>query len=77
MKYAFIEAHRAAYGVATMCRVLGVSSSGYYAWKSRPPSQRARRDAELTDKIRGIHERSRGTYGAPRVWVELSAKGER
>ena len=61
--------------VATMCRVLDVSSSGYYAWRERPPSARARRDEELTERIRAIHERSRGTYGAPRVHAELAAEG--
>ena len=61
--------------VATMCRVLDVSSSGYYAWRERPPSVRARRDEELTERIRTIHERSRGTYGAPRIHAELAAEG--
>jgi putative transposase len=61
------------YGVATMCRVLAVSASGYYAWRQRPPSARARTDAELTTRIRAIHQYSRGTYGAPRVHEELLA----
>ncbi len=60
-----------------MCRVLGVSSSGYYAWLERPPSRRAQRDAALGERIRRVHERSRGTYGAPRVHAELAAEGER
>lgn len=58
--------------VATMCRALGVSPAGYYAWKQRPPSARALRDTELTERIRSIHERSRGTYGVPRIHVELA-----
>jgi putative transposase len=61
--------------VATLCRVLDVSPSGYYAWGSRPVSARAREDEALTEWIRIIHERSRGTYGAPRVHAELAAAG--
>jgi putative transposase len=56
-----------------MCRVLAVSASGYYAWLKRPPSARARADAELTARIRAIHQYSRGTYGAPRIHQELLA----
>ena len=54
-----------------MCRVLGVSRSGFYAWLQRPPSQRARRDAELSRRIQEIHAESRGTYGSPRIHAEL------
>lgn len=54
-----------------MCRVLGVSTSGYYAWRGRRQSARARQDAELTQLIREIHQVSRGTYGAPRIHAEL------
>jgi len=60
-----------------MCRVLGVSRSGYYAWRSRPPSKRAREDERLTEEIRRIHGRSRGTYGARRIHAELQAEGVR
>lgn len=58
-----------------MCRVLGVSTSGYYAWRNREPSQRERADAMLTEQIRAIHEWSRSTYGAPRVHAELQDRG--
>ena len=51
------------YPVATMCRLLGVSSSGYDAWKNRPLSKRATADALLMERIRTIHSRSRQTYG--------------
>ena len=67
--------HQATYGVATMCRVLGVSRSGYYAARGRPQSKRAREDAALTDRIRQIHERSRLTYGSPRIHAELRYDG--
>ena len=68
-----MSANQAIYGVATMCRVLAVSASGYYAWLKRPPSARARADVELTARIRAIHQYSRGTYGAPRIRQELLA----
>ena len=63
--------------IATQCRVLGVSASGYYAWLTRPASARATADAALTDQIHAIHARSRGTYGVPRVHAELAATGVR
>jgi putative transposase len=68
-----VNANQAIYGVATMCRVLAVSASGYYAWRIRPPSARARTDVELTSRITAIHQYSRGTYGAPRIHEELLA----
>jgi putative transposase len=58
-----------------MCRVLGVSPSGYYAWRHRKPSARARADAVLRERIRTVHAASYGTYGAPRVHAELKAAG--
>jgi len=60
-----------------MCRVLGVSASGYYAWHDREPSEREREDEALTERIRMIHEESYGTYGAPRVHAELREQGVR
>jgi putative transposase len=54
-----------------MCRVLGVSTSGYYDWRKRPMSLRAREDAYLMKKIIEIHQSSRGTYGSPRIHAEL------
>ena len=75
--YRFVERQRTTYPVTTMCRVLGVSPSGFWAWASRPPSQRARADAELGDRIAAIHRDSRGTYGVPRVHAELRYGGTR
>jgi putative transposase len=60
-----------------MCRVLGVSPSGFYAWRTRPPSARRRSDAQLSLRISAIHQRSDATYGAPRIQVELAAEGIR
>ena len=63
--------------IATMCRALGVSPGGYWARCKRPPSVRARADAELSARIAEIHQRSRATYGAPRIHAELRAQGIR
>ena len=60
-----------------MCRVLGLSSSGYYAWSQRLASRRAQSNAVLTRTLRTIHSASRGTYGVPRVHAELAADGVR
>lgn len=69
--------HQADFPVATMCRVLRVSQSGFYAWRDRPPSERARRDAELLRHLRDFHARSDGTYGAPRLIDDLRDIGIR
>ena len=70
-----MKANQADYPVSTLCRVLGVSPSGYYAWRDRGLSAHARRDAELKERIRVIHADSRGTYGVPRIFEELKASG--
>jgi putative transposase len=70
-----VRAHRAHHAVTTLCRLLEISTSGDYAWMTRPASRRAQADAELLDRIRAIHDRSRGTYGVPRVHAELAAQG--
>jgi glycosyltransferase involved in cell wall biosynthesis len=58
-----------------MCRLFGVSPSGFWAWQKRPPSERAKSDAELLGRIRAIHQESRGTYGVPRIHAALRASG--
>jgi putative transposase len=60
-----------------MCRLLEVSTSGYYAWLKRPPSMRSREDTILLERIRWFHTRSRGTYGAPRIHLDLREAGVR
>jgi putative transposase len=75
--YSFIEAQKANHRVSAMCRVLKVSKSGFYGWRGRAPSARARADARLTEKIALIHRDSRGTYGAPRIHFELRTLGVR
>lgn len=77
MKFAFIDAEKAQWPVEVQCETLGVSRSGYYAWKGRPEAPRAAEDAELVDEIKAAHEASRATYGSPRVHRELRAKGRR
>ena len=73
--FAFVEAEKADFPVAALCRLLGVSRSGYYAWRQRPPAARARSDHALSQQIRAIHAESRGTYGTPRIWAELRETG--
>ena len=63
------------YPVATMCRLLGISTSGCYAWHGRAPSAHAESDASLLERIREIHHASRGTYGAPRIHAEQADQG--
>jgi putative transposase len=70
-----VSAHQDQYPIATMCRVLGVSPAGYYAWRHRAPSARARADAVLRERIQTVHAASHATYGAPRVHAELKAAG--
>jgi putative transposase len=72
-----VRAHRAVYPILTMCRVLEVSRSGYYAWEKHSPSASAQRDAVLKERIAEIHRVSRGTYGRPRIYAELKDSGER
>jgi putative transposase len=70
-----VRSHQATHPIATQCRVLGVSASGYYAWAVRPASARATADAALMEQLRVIHTRSRGTYGERRLHAELAALG--
>jgi putative transposase len=76
-RYRFIHAERATYPVTILCRVLRVSRAGYYAWAGRGASARARADEALQAQIAAAHDRSRGTYGAPRVHATLRAAGIR
>lgn len=77
MKFRFIAAQRARYGVGRLCALLQVSRSGFYASQRRPTAARPLRNAALVLHIREVHRRSRGTYGAPRVHRELVAQGHR
>jgi putative transposase len=75
MKFAFIAAEKA-FPIDLMCRVLEVSRSGYYAWKKRRPAPRTVESTKLAIEIKVIHDRSRRTYGSPRVHAELRARGQ-
>ena len=70
-----MEREKAHHPIRALCRVLGVSPSGYYAWRTRAPSARARTDERLGAQVAAIHRASRGTYGAPRIHAELAATG--
>ena len=76
MRYRCIHRRRRQYAIRMMCRVLGVSRSGYYSWCQRGESPRARRSRELLCRVRQVHLESRGVYGARKVHRELIAQGE-
>jgi putative transposase len=73
--YEFVEREKATHAVVTLCRLLGVSPSGYWAWRTRDPSLRAQADVRLTQRILAIHQASHGTYGVPRIHAELASAG--
>ncbi len=62
-RFRFIHAEKANHAVSRLCRLVGVSRAGYYAWRDRSPSARNRADAALSVQIRRVHTESRGTYG--------------
>jgi transposase InsO family protein len=75
MIYRFIAQHRSTFGVQTMCQVLGVSRSGYYAWRTRPESARAQATRQLSRLIHTIYQEARGVYGSPRITQVLQDRG--
>lgn len=76
MIFEFIEAEKASFPVAAMCSTLGVSRSGFYDWRSRPPSRRQKRREELAVKVAAAYKRSDGRYGSPRIHAQLCKGGE-
>lgn len=75
MKYAFIQEQANLHPARSLCRVLAVSASGYYAWRNRGVPDHVRRDEKLTEAIRRIHNANRGAYGAKKTWIELNRQG--
>jgi len=75
--FRFIAAERANHSISLMCRLLGVSRSGFHAWEGRAASARAVEDERLTEQIRSMHERSGGAYGARRIFLDLREQGVR
>ena len=75
MKFAFIHAEKAQFSVVALCRLLGVTRQGYYAFASRPPSTRTCEEAELRTRIRQVYEDSKNRYGSPRVRQQLRREG--
>ena len=75
MKYRAIQDHASRFPVRLMCRALRVSSAGYYAWATRPESERAKANRALLVAVRAIHEQSRRTYGSPRITRDLREAG--
>jgi transposase InsO family protein len=75
MKYGFMAAHEQEFSLKRMSKVLGVSRSGYYAWKGRAPSMREQANEALLVEIRSAYHRSRKTYGSPRIHAYLRRKG--
>ena len=77
MRFALVDAEKTNYPVEVLCDVLGVSRSGFYAWKQRPPSARSKRRARLAVEIAAVHKKSKRRYGSPRVCRALRATGEK
>jgi len=77
MSYQIVESHRQIGRVETLCRALRVSVSGYYAWRTREPSQHQQRDEALLHAIQAVYQAGRGVYGSPRVHAALRQQGLR
>jgi putative transposase len=75
MRLAFVHAEKACFPVVALCRVVGVTRQGYYAYASRRPCERVSNEAHLRERLRAIHAESRGTYGSPRLLAALRAEG--
>ncbi len=67
VRYLFVKQHTGRFPVAALCRVLQVTRSGYYAWRQRQPSERQKQNETLLNQIRTFFQRSKGTYGSPRI----------
>src|ERR1700679_2228754 len=77
MKFRLVEDCRNTWPIHALCRVMGVSTAGYYAWRSRPDSKRAAEDRTLLADIRQVHSASGNRYGSPRIHAALAAQGRK
>ena len=77
MRYLFIQTHEGSYRLVRLCAALSVSRSGYYAWRTRPESDRAHTDRALLAAIQRVHAQTRGRYGVVKTWWALSRAGVR
>ena len=75
MRFRFVAAHTSTWPVRAICRVLGVSPSGYYAWRDRPESARVVANQRLLTDIRRLHAQHHGRYSSPRMHAALRAEG--
>jgi putative transposase len=75
VKYAFIQTHRTEFRLTSLCRVLKVHRSGFYAWLLEPLSPRAKANEALTAKIQELYDQSMGIYGSPRIFCDLREAG--
>ena len=75
MKYHFVEKNRERFSIESLCKMVGIARSAYYAWRKRPLSNRAKANQGLLEHIRRIHKLSRKTYGSPRVYHALRKDG--
>lgn len=77
MKYAFVNKMRSRYAITFLCKVMGVSPSGYYDWLKRPESIRDKTNRQHTARLRCLHKASFEAYGAPRLHQDLLEAGEK
>lgn len=77
MRFQFIADYQDEFPIVRMCKVLGVSRSGYYAWRDRPPSQREMANRALYQQIKAVYDESDGSYGSPRIYKALKKQGVR
>lgn len=75
MTYQFVAAHHAEHRLTQLCQTLGVSRSGYYAWRRRPASARTRANARLLEQMQQLHQQTKARYGAVKMWHALLASG--
>ena len=76
-RFRFVEAEAAQFPVSLLCKTVGVTRQGFYAWKRRPPSKRELADRELAERIKVIHAESEQIYGAPSAKTTLAGTRHR